>query len=331
MIQWSKTEVLKKQIDSIQTIVSLEQTYIKHRGALMLKNKKRIAIVLAYCILLGAFLVSRYTLGFSKSLANAFPAGVPFASYQKFHVIVHDLDEMEDLRIECKRQLGKGMRLADWNDIVAFYESGGSLDEFISNLEMKLRTPWLVSKNIIGEPSNELDPSQSNDSVTETDPRKFDYRITMDGNLRWQGNRHYFVERHDHVKRPGFLDHDDINNQQLTLGSWHGKGGYALCYGNLISIPQPFSKTLRVITPIVVYLFVGCLLLCSVLGAMHVLSLPGWLIGSNVDAILLTIQKKENEIRKLRKYEEKVGRKIEEEKVELNTDTDDLNGNNVEQ
>ncbi len=297
----------------------------------MLKNRRRIAIVLAYCVLLGAFLCSRYVLGFSKSLVDAFPVGAPYASYQKFHVIVHDLDEMGDLRVECKRQLSEGIRLADWNDIVAFYESGGSLDNFISNLKMSLRNPWLVTSNRIGEPSNELNGSRDEDTESKVDPNGYGYRISYDGNLRWSGERHYFVERHDHVKRGDFLDHDDINNQQLTLGSWTGKGGYAICYGNLIGLPIPLSKALRVMTPVIVYLFVGCLLLCSVLCAMHVLSLPGWLIGSNVDAIQLTIQKKENEIKALRKFEENVSRKIDEEKVGLRTDNDDVNSDNAEQ
>ena len=281
-------------------------------------------------VLLGAFLVSRYTLGFSKSLVYSFSDGVPYASYQKFHVITHNLDEMEDLRHECKKKLGESIRLADWNDIVAFYESGGSIDDFISNLKMSLRNPGLVTGNIIGEPSNELNPSQSNETESELNPRMYEYRVTMNGNLRWQGDRHYFVERHDHVIRPGFLDHDDINNQQLTLGSWSGRGGYAICYGNLMNLPVAVNKALRVITPIIVYLFVGCLLLCSVLGAMHVLSLPGWLIGSNVDAIQLTIQKKENEIKALRKFEENVSLKIEQEKVDLIAENDELNSDDAE-
>ncbi len=35
------------------------------------------------------------------------------ASYQRFHVIAYDLDETEDLKAECKAQLGEGVRLAD--------------------------------------------------------------------------------------------------------------------------------------------------------------------------------------------------------------------------
>lgn len=239
----------------------------------MLKQKRIKAIVLAYCLLLCIFFFSKYVLDFSKSLADRFPIGTPFASYQKFHVIVHDLDEMGDLNAECKAQLGGGVRLADWNDLVAFYEAGGSLDDLISTLKISLRNPMFDPIERIGEPTNAAEPSVKDDQVWKPDPLGYGYRVSKDGNLRWQGRRHYFVERHDHFKRPDFLDHDDLNNHQLTLGSWYGKGGYALCYGELIAMPIPLSKALKVITRVIAILLVGCLLLCSVLAAMHVLNI----------------------------------------------------------
>ena len=33
------------------------------------------------------------------------------ASFKNFHVIAHDLDETQDLKAECKEQLGEGVRL----------------------------------------------------------------------------------------------------------------------------------------------------------------------------------------------------------------------------
>ena len=48
----------------------------------MLKQKRIIAYILAYCLLFGAFLFARYTLTFSKSLASSFSIGGPEASYQ---------------------------------------------------------------------------------------------------------------------------------------------------------------------------------------------------------------------------------------------------------
>ena len=239
----------------------------------MQQQKRIIAIVLAYCLLLCAFFVSRYVLDFSESLTNRFQINAPLASFQQFHVIAHDLDEMGDLNAECKAQLGDGIRLADWNDIVAFYKAGGSLDDFISALNISLRNPMFDLIDRIGEPTNTSDPPVKDDQVLKPDPLGYEYRVSKDGNLRWQGRRHYFIERHDHFKRPDFLDHDNLNNHQLTLGSWFGKGGYALCYGKLTKTPISISKTLKLIIPIVAILFVGCLLLCPVLAVMYLLNM----------------------------------------------------------
>ena len=142
------------------------------------------------------------------------------ASYKNFHVLAHDLDETGDLKAACKDELGIGVRLADWNDILAYYREGGSLADFIAALEIPLE---YVNPN-------------------DTDPiPNTAYRISMNGELRWRG-RHYFVARHDHTKRAGFLSHNDIDNFRLTLGSWFGKGGFALCYGDLdgtVAPPEP--------------------------------------------------------------------------------------------
>ena len=36
-----------------------------------------------------------------------------------------------------------------------------------------------------------------------------------------------------------FLAHDNIDDYLLSLGSWFGKGGFALCYGDLNSTEPP--------------------------------------------------------------------------------------------
>ena len=140
-------------------------------------------------------------------------------SYQKFHVVAHNLDETQDLKAECKAYLGEGVRLADWNDILAYYREGGSMADFITELKIPIE---------YGNPEDmEAIPNTS-------------YRISRNGKLRWQGDRHYFFARHDHVKRADFLAHGNIDNYLLSLGSWFGEGGFALCYGDLNStVPPP--------------------------------------------------------------------------------------------
>ena len=197
----------------------------------MLKRKQFIAAVLVCCIFIAAILASIFVLKLSKSFNDILPIGKPLASFQKFHVIAHDLDEMKDLQAESKAQLGDGMRLADWNDIVAFYESGGSLDEFIKGLKMSIREDMLNIFNTIKRNSERS--IQDNEQLLPYAPGS-GYRISFFGGPRLQGsNRHYFVARHDHIKPPGFLDHDHLNNYLLTVGSWFAQGGFALCYGEL--------------------------------------------------------------------------------------------------
>ena len=59
-------------------------------------------------------------------------------SYQKFHVVAHNLDETGDLKAECKAHFGEGVRLADWNDLLAYYREGGSMADFITELKIPL-------------------------------------------------------------------------------------------------------------------------------------------------------------------------------------------------
>ncbi len=146
------------------------------------------------------------------------------ASYQQFHVITHDLDETGDLKTECKTQLGEGVRLADWNDIVAYVESGGSIEDFIAALKIPL----------------EYVKPEDMDPIPNTS-----YRISMNGELHWSGDRHYFFARHDHKLRGDFLAHSNLDNYRLSLGSWFGKGGFALCYGDpdsKVAPPEPETK-----------------------------------------------------------------------------------------
>ncbi len=443
----------------------------------MLKQKQFIAAVLVCCLLIGAFFASFYVIQLSKSLTNMLPTGKPLTSFQQFHVIAHDLDEMGDLQAESKAQLGNGMRLADWNDIVAFYESGGSLDEFIKGLKMSIREDMLdvfntIKRNsessvqekgqqlipyapgsgyrisylggpryqgsnrhyfvarhdhikppgfldhdnlnnylltvgswfaqggyalcygeldenvkdkslasydnfhVIGHSLNETEDHNAeciaqlgdgvrladwsdileyNDaggdltdfiiglkmslrddmkamfetmqkSVENVDPEvdplqppdllDNQYHISKDGNLRWQGNRQYFVGRHDHLKPNGFLDHDNLNNYQLTLGSWYGRGGFALCYGNLLDMPIPLSKGLKPTIPIVAYLLVGCLMLFAAFLSMHILRIPNWLIGRNVEVIKGSIEMKSDEIAGLEKLQASITKGEDGESVD---------------
>ena len=146
--------------------------------------------------------------------------GRALASFRQFHVIAHELSENRDHDAECRAQLGSGFRLADWNDIVRYYEGGGSLAAFTAELKMV--------------PAGEQPgPGELGNG----------YRISRDGNPIRSGRRHYFVARHDHNRPSHFAAHANLDNHHVSLGSWHGTGGYALCYGD--DEPETFTDTLR--------------------------------------------------------------------------------------
>ena len=146
-------------------------------------------------------------------------------SYDNFHVIAHDLSEGQSHDAECKIQLGNGVRLADWDDIVDYHEGGGSLLEFIVGLKMSVEG----QEPLPGEIASGYRISRGGEPV--------------EGGAVRPGARHYFFARHDH-RRPGhFLAHDHLDNYRLSLGSWHGTGGHALCYGKLPMVEPPQSAS----------------------------------------------------------------------------------------
>ena len=138
------------------------------------------------------------------------------ASYRDFHVIAHDLDETQSHDAACKAQLGSSVRLADWTDVVAYSNDGGSLPSLIGGLKLGVYGEALTAGELAGG-----------------------YRLSANGHSVWPDrqahgqDRHYFVARHDHRPPDYFLAHADLDNHHLSLGSWYGRGGYALCYGEL--------------------------------------------------------------------------------------------------
>ena len=130
------------------------------------------------------------------------------ASFQNFYVIEEQLNEYGDHNRECKRQLGTNYRLATWTDLKNYATSSSAITDLIAGLN------WINENNLVPGHTGTTFPA-----------------VSRDGKERW-GNtrRHYFVSRHDHVRPSYYLAHDHINNYHLSLGSWYGHGGQALCY-----------------------------------------------------------------------------------------------------
>ena len=103
----------------------------------------------------------------------------------------------------CVSEFGSGYRVADWNDIVSFYNSSTKVE--ISELYINLG----------------LKPRHSYGGIG--------YFISYNGSEIYSGTRHYFLDRHDHNKSGSYLSHANINNHELDIGSWFVKK-HALCY-----------------------------------------------------------------------------------------------------
>jgi len=93
---------------------------------------------------------------------------------------------------------GPGYRLADWNDLVAYSQ----IHDIVA---------WADSIGMLnGYPNGFL--------------------VTCNGDHFWNGgNRHYWIDRHDHVVPPGWLVHADIDNHFIDLGSWYDMWLRILC------------------------------------------------------------------------------------------------------
>ena len=92
---------------------------------------------------------------------------------------------------------GDKYRVADWNDLeIFYYEKNGDLLKLFDGLNLK-----------------EYKSSAS---------------IKRNGDIHWNGDtqkddRFYYASRHEHNKPSYYLDHENIDNNLISLGSWSGK------------------------------------------------------------------------------------------------------------
>ncbi len=94
---------------------------------------------------------------------------------------------------------GPNYRVADWDDMVSCSLTH-SIEEWANNIGMIYG----------GYPAS-------------------GFLVKSGGNRWWSGNRHYWVERHNHVVPNGWLVHDQIDNHFIDLGSWYSISLRILC------------------------------------------------------------------------------------------------------
>ena len=105
-----------------------------------------------------------------------------------FAITAHAYDDSDDLNAAVQSEFGPDYRVADWNDVKDWC-STHSAYKFISILN------W-----------------QSGESHS--------LLVTWNGESYYEGWRHYYMTRVDHNPPPGYLVHDDIEDNYIVLGSW---------------------------------------------------------------------------------------------------------------
>ena len=87
--------------------------------------------------------------------------------------------------------IGSEYRVADWNDLVEYHESGNDLLIMLDEL-------GVTTRGTIGS-------------------------VTRNGSKHHTGSRYYFAARHEHQLPSGWAAFENIDNFLVSLGSWYGE------------------------------------------------------------------------------------------------------------
>lgn len=112
---------------------------------------------------------------------------IKYGNYGVTELTFFDYSDWESI---VNKVFGSEYRVADWNDLKAYYNNGGNLLELFDGLGL----------------------TEQGTSVL----------ITRNGNHMWSSTRYYTATRHEHNKPDSYLAHDNIDNYLISLGSWYG-------------------------------------------------------------------------------------------------------------
>ena len=112
-------------------------------------------------------------------------------SYEDFGITSDRYSEKSDWAQIVLDNFGDQYRVADWNDLKEYYNNGGDLLVLF----------------------DELGLTDYGNSAS----------VTRNGVRNYSTDRYYFASRHEGNKPGNYLAHDNINNYQISLGSWWGE------------------------------------------------------------------------------------------------------------
>ena len=129
-------------------------------------------------------------------------AGSAYGNISNFAVSSGTYSIYSDVEPIIDNLFGTEYRLADWTDILDYYQQGN---------DMQLFTDMIPGRTM----------------------------VSYYGNRFWSSDRHYFINISNHNTPSGFLVHAHIDNHLIDLGSWYNDR-YILAYTdtpNTIPVP----------------------------------------------------------------------------------------------
>ncbi|PID27667.1 MAG: hypothetical protein CR982_05185 [Candidatus Cloacimonadota bacterium] len=123
----------------------------------------------------------------SITLSSSNNGGITFGN---FGITTNKYEDQSDWDQIIQDLFGSEYRVADWNDLIAYYNNGGDLLDLFDGLGL-------------------------------TEYRNSAY-VKRNGDASYSNTRYYFAERHEHNLPNNFAAHDNIDNYLISLGSWNG-------------------------------------------------------------------------------------------------------------
>ena len=110
--------------------------------------------------------------------------------YKNFGVTTLSYKDNSNWDTKIQQLFGSEYRVADWNDLINYYNNGGDLLELYNGLGL----------------------TTYGDSAY----------VKRSGGSSYSETRHYYASRHNHHKPSYYLAHENIDNHLISLGSWYG-------------------------------------------------------------------------------------------------------------
>ena len=140
----------------------------------------------------------------SLNIGSGSDTGENSIKISNFKITSNTYSINDNLSKDCQDSFGEGWRLADWNELVKFYNNGGDLESLLDYLGIKYYPDKLGGDAAF---------------------------VSVNGKGFYNGSLHYYIARHDHETSflcqyggwPNggcFAEYDQLDNHLISLGAW---------------------------------------------------------------------------------------------------------------